>query len=109
MTLLAPVASVLPPVALTLATPAGASAGSDTVQYLPGLNLLVHNPTAGALNLAIGTPTSLDKYGVSVADITVSIPATSLRLMPLPADLADSTGLIGIGAAAGIVYRPVMM
>lgn len=107
MALLAPTAAVLPPVALTMATPAGSSAGSDTVQAAAGLALLVHNPTAGALNLTIGTPTSKDVYGAAVPDIVASIPATSYRVVALPSDLADGTGLIGIGAAAGIVYRPI--
>jgi hypothetical protein len=107
VTLLVATPSTIPPqAALVMATPAGAPSNSDTVQAAPNLALLVSGGAGGTL--LINTPPSKDVYGVTTADISVTIAASSLRLVALPADLADSSGLISFGAT-GCTYRPVTL
>lgn len=105
MALLTPTAATVPPqAALVMATPAGAASNSDSVQYTDNLALLVQGGAGGTL--LINTPATKDVYGVAVGDISVAIAASSLRIVALPADLADSTGLITFGAT-GCTYRPI--
>lgn len=107
MALLVPTASTMPPqAALVMATPAGAPSNSDSVQAGPNLHLLVQGGAGGTL--LVNTPATKDVYGTTVGDISISIAASSLRLIALPVDLADSGGLITFGAT-GCTYRPVTL
>jgi len=108
--LLTVVGSTIPPQTLTPVVPSGTTSTSDTIPAgAPGLALLVHNTSGAARNLLINTPASV--YGAAIADISIALPTTGYRVVKLPADLADSSGLIGVGmdVVTSTVYAPISL
>jgi hypothetical protein len=102
--------AVIPGAAVTMATPAGTSVGSDVVPIgAPGLALLIQNTSGASRSVLIGTPTALDRYGIATANITETLAANGLRLVRLPNDLAEPSGLIQLGCdnTAGLTYAAI--
>ena len=110
MALLPVVGVTVPPQTLTMATPSGTTSTADTVPAdRPNLALVVNNTSGAARNLLINTPGNV--YGAAVADISIALPTSGIRVVRLPLDQADSSGLIGVGVdnVTGVTYAAIAL
>lgn len=88
-----------------------AAAGGDTVQPDARTCLRVINGDASPHTATIAVPAKHDKFGQTLPDIAVSVPAGEERdIGPLTADLADGNGVVpvtydGVTSVTVVAFR----